>query len=74
LSERWFDLLRIQFEKLTLPEAVISVRLEGGRAQALHAESGRLVFRGKTASKGIRFSIAQLLSIGHSWPGNPAAC
>ncbi|NOR37601.1 MAG: hypothetical protein GQ577_12705, partial [Woeseiaceae bacterium] len=60
LSERWFDLLRIQFEKLTLPEAVISVRLEGGRAQALHAESGRLVFRGKTASKGIRFSIAQL--------------
>ena len=60
LSERWFDLLRIQFEKLTLPEAVISVRLEGGRAQALHAESGRLVFRGKTASKGIRFSIAHL--------------
>jgi protein ImuB len=60
LSERWLDLLRIQFEKLALPEPVIAVRLEAGRTQALHAESGRLVFRGKAAGKGIRFSIAQL--------------
>jgi protein ImuB len=59
-SERWFELLRIQFEKLTLPEPVISVRLQGGRTQAMQAESGRLVFRGKAAGRGIRFSIAQL--------------
>jgi protein ImuB len=32
MSERWFDLLRIQFEKLTLPEPVIAVRLRPGRA------------------------------------------
>jgi protein ImuB len=60
MSERWFDLLRIQFEKLALPEPVITVRLEGGRTQAMQAESGRLVFRGKQAGRGIRFSIAQL--------------
>jgi protein ImuB len=59
-SERWFDLLRIQFEKLTLPEPVIAVRLQGGHTQAMHAESGRLVFHGKKAGQGIRFSIAQL--------------
>lgn len=60
MSERWFDLLRIQFEKLALPEPVIAVRLQGGRTQALHAESGRLMFRGKMGGRGIRFSISQL--------------
>jgi len=59
MSDRWFDLLRIQFEKLALPEPVIAVRLQGGRTQALQAESGRLMFHGKT-TRGIRFSIAQL--------------
>ena len=59
-SGRWFDLLRLQFEKLLLPEPVIAVRLEGGRTQALRAESGRLRFRGRTVGRGIRFSIAQL--------------
>ena len=60
LSDRWLDLLRIRFEKLSLPEAVISVRIQGGRTQALRAESGRLRFQGKTAGQGLRFSIAQL--------------
>ena len=59
-TERWFDLLRLQFEKLALPEPVIAVRLEGGRTQALRAESERLRFRGRTVGRGIRFSIAQL--------------
>ncbi len=59
-ADRWFDLLRLQFEKLVLPEPVIAVRLQGGHAQALRTESGRLVFRGKTTGRGIRFSIAQL--------------
>jgi protein ImuB len=57
---RWFDLLRLQFEKLVLPEPVIAVRLRGGHTQALRAESGHLVFRGRKAGRGIRFSIAQL--------------
>jgi protein ImuB len=60
LCDRWFDLLRIQFDKLVLPEPVIAVRLEGGRTQALRIESGRLQFRGKTTARGIRSSIAQL--------------
>ncbi|MDJ0813268.1 MAG: DNA polymerase Y family protein [Woeseiaceae bacterium] len=59
-ASRWSDLLRLQFEKLVLPEPVIAVRLQSGHAQALRAESGRLVFRGRTAGRGIRFSIAQL--------------
>jgi protein ImuB len=60
MSDRWFDLLRIQFEKLTLPEPVIAVRLQGSRTEALQAESGRLMFHRKTARQGLRFSIAQL--------------
>ncbi len=59
-ADRWFDLLSLRFEKLTLPEPVIAVRLEGGSTQAMRAESGRLSFRGKKAGQGIRFSIAQL--------------
>jgi protein ImuB len=59
-SDRWLELLCLQFEKLILPEPVIAVRLQGGRTQALHTESGRLVFRGKTAGRSIRFSVAQL--------------
>ena len=60
LTDRWFDLLRIRFEKLTLPESVISVRLRGGRTQALRPESGRLRFQGRTAAQGLRFSMTQL--------------
>jgi len=60
LTDRWFDLLRIRFEKLSLPEAVISVRLQAGRTQALRAESGRLRFLGKTTGQGLRFSMTQL--------------
>jgi len=60
MSDRWFDLLRIRFEQLTLPEAVIAVRLRGGRTQAIRAESGRLWFKGKTAGQKLRFSMTQL--------------
>ena len=59
MSDRWFDLLRIQLEKLILPEPVIAIRLQGGQTEALQAESGRLMFHRKTA-RSIRFSIAQL--------------
>jgi protein ImuB len=60
MTDRWFDLLRIRFENLTLPEPVISVRLRGGRTQALRAESGHLRFQSKTAGQALRFSIAHL--------------
>jgi protein ImuB len=62
LTDRWFDLLRIRFEKLTLPEPVISVRLRAGHAQALRAEPGRLRFQGTASGQGqkLRFSVAQL--------------
>jgi protein ImuB len=62
LTDRWFDLLRIRFEKLTLPEPVISVRLRGGHTQALRAESGRLRFQGKALVQGHGpcFSMTQL--------------
>jgi protein ImuB len=60
MGDRWFDLLRIRFEQLTLPAAVITVRLRGGRTQALRAESGRLRFKGRAAGQKLRFSMAQL--------------
>jgi protein ImuB len=60
LAERWSDLLRIRFEQLTLPEAVIAVRLRGGGTQALRAESGRLRFENKAGGQGLRFSMTQL--------------
>ncbi len=60
LAECWSDLLRIRFDQLTLPEAVIAVRLRGGYTQALRAESGRLRFENKAGGQGLRFSITQL--------------
>ena len=60
LADRWFDLLRIRFERLTLPEPVIAVRLCGGRTQAVQAEAGRLRFHGRAAGQRPRFSMAQL--------------
>lgn len=60
LAEHWFDLLRIRFERLKLPEPVIAVQLRGGHTLALRAASGRLRFQGKAGSKGLRYSMSQL--------------
>lgn len=60
LAERWFELLRLRFERLNLPEPVIAVRLEGGHTQALRAEAGRFRFQAKAGGKGLRYSISQL--------------
>jgi protein ImuB len=58
-ADCWFDLLRLRFEQLTLPEPVIAIRLRGGITQPLATETGRLVFQGrKTGAR--RYSIAQL--------------
>ncbi len=59
-ADRWFDLLRLRFEKLTLPEPVIAIRLRGGRSEAVRSGTRRLRFKGKAAGKGLRFSMAQL--------------
>ena len=57
---RWFDLLKIRFERLSLPEAVIAVRLRSGLAQPLQAETERLCFANKAGKQRRRYSIAQL--------------
>ena len=57
---RWFDLLKIRFERLCLPEAVIAVRLRSGLAQPLQAETERLCFANKAGKQKRRYSIAQL--------------
>jgi protein ImuB len=59
-AEHWSDLLRIRFERVLLPEAVIAVRLQGGRNQAMQAASGRLAFHGKSSGQGRRYSMSQL--------------
>ncbi len=47
-AKRWSDLLNIRFERLSLPEAVIAIRLHGGRTQSLQTDSGHLSFNGRT--------------------------
>ncbi len=59
LAGRWFDLLRIRFERLTLPEPVIAIRLEGGRTQALETGTGPLAFTGRPKSE-TTYSMVQL--------------
>jgi protein ImuB len=59
-ATRWFDLLKIRFEQLRLPEPVIAVRLRSGLAQPLQAETGRLCFADKGGKQRRRYSIAQL--------------
>lgn len=58
-AKRWSDLLGIRFERLCLPEPVIAVRLEGGDARPLQAESGRLSFQGRKQNAE-RYSMTQL--------------
>jgi protein ImuB len=59
-AEHWSDLLRIRFERVALPEAVIAVRLQGGRNQPMQATSERLALHGKLSSSGRRYSMSQL--------------
>jgi protein ImuB len=59
-AERWFELLSIRFEQLTLPAPVIAVRLRSGMAQPLQMESGSLSLQGRPGMQQRRFSIAQL--------------
>jgi len=39
-KEQWFELLAIRFDRLVLPEPVISIRLRSGAGQALQADEG----------------------------------
>ena len=59
-AERWLELLRIRFDQLVLPEAVIAIRLRSGMTQALQAESARLNFHTGSDGQTRRYSIAQL--------------
>ena len=58
-AKHWFDLLRLRFEQLSLPEPVIAVRLRGGSTQALHTESAGLAFHGR-APREQYYSMTQL--------------
>ena len=58
-AARWFELLKLRFEKLSLPEPVIAIRLRGGRTQALTAATAHLEFHGRKA-RTPRYSITQL--------------
>ena len=60
LAAHWFELLKLRFERVTLPEPVIAIRLYGGRNQALHTESGHLAFHGKTSGQRLCQSVTQL--------------
>ncbi len=56
--ERWFELLRMRFERVQLPGPVIAVRLRSGLSQPLETTTAHLSLDRKPARRG--FSIAQL--------------
>jgi protein ImuB len=58
-ADHWYELLRLRFEKLVLPEPVIAIRLRGGTTQALPGTSGRLAFHG-SAPREHYYSMSQL--------------
>ncbi|MDX1517212.1 MAG: DNA polymerase Y family protein [Woeseiaceae bacterium] len=58
-AARWSALLRMRFERLSLPEPVIAVRLLGGRTEALHSGSERLAFQTRAVSRE-RHAMTQL--------------
>ena len=58
-ADHWYELLRLRFEKLVLPEPVIAIRLRGGITQALSGASGRLAFHGR-APREHYYSMSQL--------------
>ncbi len=51
-AERWFELLHMRFDRLILPEAVIAVRLSGGRTEAVRPGSAELSFNAEEAVSG----------------------
>ena len=57
-ATRWFDLLKVRFETMRLPEPVIAVRLRSSLSQPLQAETAALDFDGQSGRR--RYSIAQL--------------
>lgn len=58
-ARHWFDLLKIRFEQLSLPEPVIAVRLRGGHARALSTDTQALSFTDEQqAASG--YSMSQL--------------
>jgi protein ImuB len=58
-ADHWYELLRLRFEKLVLPEPVVAIRLRGGTTRALHAASGRLAFHDR-APREHYYSMSQL--------------
>lgn len=57
--QHWFDLLKIKFDRLTLPAPVIAIELKAGRMQDFSAETNALPFGGQTGRQG-DLSIAHL--------------
>ena len=43
-ADHWYELLAMKFDRLALPAAVITIRLESGRTQACEAATGSLSF------------------------------
>ena len=58
-ADHWYELLRLRFEKLVLPEPVIAIRLRGGTPRALHTTSGRLAFHDRPPREHY-YSMSQL--------------
>ena len=60
--QHWFDLLKIKFDRLSLPAPVIAIQLRTGRTQAFSAETDILPFN-KQAKQHNRLSIAHLAEL-----------
>lgn len=59
-ADHWYELLRLRFEKLDLPEPVIAIRLRGGRARTVRPQSGCLAWRGRPGRASSEYPMTQL--------------
>lgn len=57
-AQGWFELLRMRFERVALPEPVIAMRLAGGRNEAIRPETRHFSFTSEEANGS--YSMTQL--------------
>jgi protein ImuB len=58
-TQHWFDLLKIKFDRMSLPAPVIAIQLRAGQGQQLSAETDNLPFN-RQAKRHNSLSIAHL--------------
>ncbi len=72
-ARHWFELLKIRFERFSLPEPVIAVSLEGGPPRPLNRHSATFSFERRPVN-GASYSMRQLAERLAARMGDTAVC